>query len=362
MKEKIMAQRFTAVMAGITAAAAIAVAILLWRGIDQQAAASAAQQQASADVMQRLVTLLEQQPSTAADQPAADRSMRHLDLRLVQDDLQGPPAIGYKLASAGISNDEALVRLVDPQTDEQGRATLSMNRVGQFFLSITTPDGWVATTLIPMGPEHPEEVTLVVPAPAAPVKDLAIRVPRPEQLSGQEYLFALTLTRPPRKLGKLEWYYAPEEINAMAGREVRLLVAGDGTIIGRVVDYDASWEPGWRYTDSLSQEELVVFKTVPVAQFPAGEYAIGQLVAFEPVDGQAVDAGDRMGASRSIHYEFADGTATHAAEADGAEWTIMLPDFVWQREIQGPPFASVSPIFASPGDGLSGGGGGGGFF
>lgn len=357
-----MSQRFTAVMAGITAAAAIVVAILLWRGIDQQATASSSLQQANAEIMQRLVTLLEQQPREAADQAAEDRTLRHLDLRLVQDDLQGPPAVGYKLASAGVSKDETLVRLVDPQTDKQGRATLSMNRIGQFYLSITTPDGWVATTLIPMGPEHPQEVTLVVPAPAASVNDLAIRVPRPEQLSEQEYLFAITLQRAPRTVGDLEWYYAPEGINTAAGRDDRLLVAGNGTVIGRVVDYEASWDTDWRYTDRDKGAEAVLFKTVPLVHFPAGEYDVRQVVAFEPLDDPDASQRDRLAGSRSIRYVFAEGTVTHSVEADGAEWTIILPDFVWEREIMGPPFGSVSPIFASPGDGLSNSSGGGGFF
>src|SRR5690606_29576342 len=52
MKERVMAQRFTAIMAAITAAAAIAVAILLWRGIDQQAQAAAAVQQSNAALLE----------------------------------------------------------------------------------------------------------------------------------------------------------------------------------------------------------------------------------------------------------------------------------------------------------------------
>jgi hypothetical protein len=364
MKERLMAQRFTAILAGVTAAAVVVVAVLLWRGIDQQAQAAAAVQQSNAALLERLATLLERQPATVTDQSAEDREMRHLDLRLVLDQPDGPPAVGYELAPAGVSDDDALVRLAGPRTDEDGRATLSMNRIGQFYLSITTPDGWVAPTLIPMVSENPQEVTLVVPAPAPPVQDLTIHVPRPDELSEQEYLFALTLTRPARKFGGLEWFYAPEGINAMSGREDRLLVAGDGHVVGRVVDIETSWESGSKWDRSGAPDaEQVVFKTVPLTGFPAGEYDIVQVVAFAPLDDPDEGQRDRLGAVRGVRYEFAAGTATQSVQTDGADWTITLPGFVWQREIDGPPFGIVNPIFASPGrDGRPSGGHGGGFF
>jgi len=70
-----------------------------------------------------------------------------------------------------------------------------------------------------------------------------------------------------------------------------------------------------------------------------------------------------LGAVRGVRYEFAAGTATQSVQADGADWTITLPGFVWQREIDGPPFGIVNPIFASPArDGRPSGGHGGGFF
>jgi hypothetical protein len=326
MKERLMAQRFTAIMAGITAASAIAVAILLWRGIDQQAQAAAAIQQSNAALLERLATLLEQQ-TPAAGEPTKERELRHLDLRLVQGDPEGPPAVGYRLAPAGVASDESLVRLTDPRTDEEGRARLSMNRVGQFFLSITTPDGWVASTLIPMGPEHPQEMTLVVPAPAPPLKDLTIHIPRPNELSEQEYIFEVTLARPTRTLGELEWYYAPEGSNAMSGREDRLLVAGDGRIIGRVIDIEDS-----RQTGGPPQ---VVFKTLPIDELPAGEYSIQKVEAFEPLDDPQEKQRDRLGAVTPFSYKFADGTTKRSVVKDGADWTIELPGFVWDRDTDG---------------------------
>lgn len=330
-----MAQRITAIMAALTAAAAIVVAVLLWRGIDQQARATAALQQSNADLMQRLVTLLEQQPATVTEEPAEDRTMRHLDLRLVLDDPDGPPAVGYELEPAGKSPTEDLVRLAGPQTDEQGRAKLSMNRIGKFYLAITTPDGWNATTLLLMGPEHPQEVTLVVPSPATPVPgaDVAIHIPRPEELREQEYLFDVTLARTVREVGGMKWFYAPQGINAMFGREGRLLVAGDGRIIGRVVEVEDS-RLTWGQVHSFAappDPHRVVFKTVPVDELPAGEYSVRSVAAYEPLDDPQDRQRDRLGAVTPFSYEFAEGTTRRSLIEDAADWTIELPDFVWRR-------------------------------
>ena len=347
MQEKIMAQRITAILAGITAAAAVVMAVLLWRGIEQQAQVTTALQESNAALLERLVAALEQQPAGApadAEQEAGpDRTLRHLQLQLVLDEPGGPPAVGYQLNVAGVSEDDSLVRLVDPQTDEQGRATASMNRIGVFYVRITTPHGESASTRIPMGPEHPDEVELVVPSSPKVSKDLVIKVPTPDALADESYLHELTIARRGHEDNGLQWYDSSNSRNT-----VQLLVADDGRVLGEIAEVEGRG----RSIDGFngSAPSTAVFKLVPFDGLAAGDYAIDSIAAYrpyeEPGDGPLLNL---LAENTGAGYRFARGTTVRTISPEGDEWTIPMPEFSWKREIDG-----------DLGENLSGGGGGGG--
>jgi hypothetical protein len=118
----------------------------------------------------------------------------------------------------------------------------------------------------------------------------------------------------------------------MSGREDRLLVAGDGTIIGRVVEVEDNRQTGGFGAPGPPR---VVFKTLPIDELPAGEYSIQQVEAFEPLDAPREKQRDRLGAVTPFSYQFAVGTTIRSAVEDGADWTVELPGFVWDRDADG---------------------------
>ena len=348
MKERLMPQRFTAVMAGITAATTVLIAMFLWRAVDQQAEALTAASRSNAALLERMITALEDRSVPSSDAVAASdvgRELRQLKLRLAMDEPDGSPAAGYGLKVLGVSDDPELVRVVDSQTDAEGRATLSMNRIGVFYLGIETPAGESASTLIPMGPMHPAEVELVVPSPRRPVEDVAIKIPCPERLQGQEFVYEVTLEARTRTVHGLEWFDDMSKSNMPWINDLRLLVDQDGQIIGRIIetetrDPDDSEQisaPNYR---GDREDLLVIQKTMPW-KLAAGDYSVLSVAAFRRLDGDANQTPDRLVGPTRISYTFAGGALQQSVAVDTTTWSITLPDFVWQRQTDESPNVKI---------------------
>lgn len=225
MKEKVMSQRITAVMAGIAAAACVAGCLLLWQMVRQGQAAQAAQQELTARLLEQIAQMASREPSGTIDPRLA--GWAKVSLRLVSAGDETRPGQGTARINGGpIGIDDSASRITkDAATDASGRIDLGTVPLGKYMLTITS-DGANAKYWeeIIIGPEGFENVVIPCPDSRPDPAALSFEFPDlPESL--RDVLFLVSIGSEPDRIGGRTW----QREDAYHS----LLVDGDGQVLGR---------------------------------------------------------------------------------------------------------------------------------
>ena len=242
MWEKVMRQRFTAVMAGIGAAACVAVCFLLWQFVQDSRASQAASLAEMRDFNAKLLAGL-QRP---ADAPPANSEWTNLRIKLVDAESGAPVQDATSRFEGGpVGGGENGIKLNDiPAKD--GVLDLGSIPYGKYDLHVSSAEQGVQATInYLIGPGHPEELILRVPhVPHLVVEEVVLSPPEPID---ERIRLVMMLSTKDQQLDGHTWLSNP--------RSVDLVVDGNGAVLGMVSDPHGSTSHAGYPVDLLSVRE-----------------------------------------------------------------------------------------------------------
>jgi hypothetical protein len=234
LKEKIMSQRITAVMAGIAAAACVAGCLLLWQMVQQGQAAQAAQQELTARLLEQIAQLASRESNGTIDPRLAGWANVSLRLVAAADDTR-PVQGNARITGGPIGTDTSTASQINKQaaTDASGRIDLGTVPLGKYMLTITS-DGANAKYWeeIIIGPEGFENVVISCPDTRPEPAALSFEFPDlPESL--RDVLFLVSIGSEADRIGGRAW----QREDAYHS----LLVNGEGQVLGRQKDREEEY-------------------------------------------------------------------------------------------------------------------------
>ena len=258
MKERLMAQRLTAIMATLAAAACLLILLLNWRSMREYADRSERLFQEQQQLNQ---TLMEQLTAALAERPGeADADWVAMQVRLVDE--AGEPAEGTVQVSGkpfGNDSDQVSTRV---SAREDGVVELESLPTGKYTLGVETsnPRMYLREDLV-LGPGRPTELTITCPSPPTETFTLGFNITPPADLAEMPLYFTAAIAPTSREIAGRSWQ------GGMAMAD--LLISPRGSILGRIVGVETVRS---NITDAATgrvfHEDSVTFALAEVAALP----------------------------------------------------------------------------------------------
>lgn len=314
-----MAQKITATMATLAAAACIVIAVLVWqstlRDSDAQQQLLLAQQELNRTLLAELKSL-QQASSTAA---ATTAGWAPVKVRLQSED--GDPVAGnvtIQGTAINAGNDNAIN--VSRTADEAGVADFGLLPFGNYKIEVVRTElDEVHGQSLMLSPDSPSEVSIICPAEPPPAVDVSFAIDVPPPLDTDRLVFMAHFQRPSRTTSSGSW-----RLMSFSDRFFSVLFDTDGTILGEinqpneVVGASSEELPGGFFADASGgfvrggPPRVAVFQSqlVPARTIRSIDRCIGLSVAAK-VGNESVD-------SSTVYLALA--PETYTAEVVQSEW------------------------------------------
>jgi hypothetical protein len=304
-----MAQRFTAIMAGIAAAACVAVGLLMWQLLQNSRSVHAATLAEMRDFNARLLAQLAEKP---AERTAESVNWAPVRVKLVSAvdesavaggkvSLYGGPfgsGAESSISESGASNAEGIVEL---HSVPFGRYTLHVQAPG---------DGFRASKPVLVGPDRDEPIAIRVPSIPGTIRP-RFKSGMPESAEGLAFLIDVWVQ--PLTVDGLMWEYT-------SGRRTFLVDGASVTMVAQ----------RFRESAGTAGFDLVHFDVVADAELPATPLHVGGLKAVQISGRNQDDEGEHVHALALASHQFDTREAAPRAAADGT-YQVVLPDSFWRR-------------------------------
>ena len=333
-----MAQRFTAIMAGIAAAACVAGCLLLWQVVQQGRTAQEAMLAAQHELMENLLDQLARSNRGDTIDPRL-AGWAAVEIRLVSSSNPTRPVQGHAKISGGpigidFNNQNQITK--ESVTDETGTIDLGTVPLGKYWLTIKSDDANASNTNeIIIGPEGYDNVVIPCPDTRPAPASLSFAFPDlPESLQGAVFLVNIGC-----------------ESEQIAGRAWqrkdgyhRLLVASDGRVFGSqdgreedyAIDYGVStggFPGGFGGREQRSQTDGggQLFKIDRETEVRAHRYGVTEVRVLAPRRPEQLAEGTDLDAVRLVDFQFEWKPDFQPDLEQPSVWTIHLPPDVVRR-------------------------------
>ena len=222
MKEKIMAQRITAIMVSIAAAACVFSCILVWRVLAESRDAQLAMLESQRDAFGTMITEFTESLKASRDPYG---SWQPLQVRLV--DVQGNPVAGTVYASGNpVGGNQPVQETVE--AGEDGTADFKLLPTGEYSVNVCVKEPSTCTAFsFLLGPRRESTFTIVCPTPSSGQLPVAIEIRPPSDLASTPLYYVAQI-----KYG--QWPFAERSWSPAVTKEIHWLLDSRGKAVGEI--------------------------------------------------------------------------------------------------------------------------------
>ena len=229
MKEKIMAQRITAIMVSLATAACIVGCVLVWRTLVDTREAQAALLESQREAFAALATEFKAAMESANDPYGSWRPVR---VKLVSE--KGEPVQGRVYASGKAIGSEGAIS-EDVETGPDGIADFKLLPAGEYLLNVCVKEPSTCTTLsFLLGPGRQTEYEVVCPTSLPGRRTVRFEIQPPESLRDQSLYYLAQVQYQSREFAGRKWSVDAQN----NGRPFFLIIDPQAKVLGRI-DKDA---------------------------------------------------------------------------------------------------------------------------
>jgi hypothetical protein len=331
MQERIMAQRFTAVMTGIGAAACVAACLVLWQFLQASRASQAASLAEMRDFNAKLLAGL-QRP---AESPATNSEWARVLIKLV-DAESGAPVSGAT-GQLLVPGDETASKLV---TTDDGLLDFGTVPLGKYQLFVNPPGGFMGMSeQILIGPETPHQRTIRVPqVTLRSVERIRLKPQLP--LDGN-LRFLIYVQPTARIVDGREWNWTHGNrwfVVSQDGRVEAVL----GTVISSGMRQNGRFAQGYTFADDAQLPSLTLRVAGISVVEPLEDKMLQQFLQKQASPGARGFAGFHF-ASLSVQTNL-----QNATDTEGQQPELEVPQTFWEHVTRAEIRAGLKP----PPDGM----------
>jgi hypothetical protein len=308
MKGKIMAQRVLIATCLVVTIASVALAGLVWVNATQAArqAAEAERRMADAMAVSRATSeemLKQLQAIAKGDQSGRSADWIPVTFKLVQETLDGPPAVGCVAYLGRGSGGSMKTGSIHRESDEKGLIDFGVVQPGDWEFGLLRPseDGrsWKAQGDFNVLPGIGVAKTIICPREYSENIPVRIRVDWPAELADRNlHVAALFEFAGITYQAPLRWHLGPWPGMGQVYQPVRNVLCRPG---GKLAELDVSHFFLWRVVgkpDGSAPEGPVLADVSPgavstksdVVEFAAGDYRLDRLIVLRPARAKAPDS------------------------------------------------------------------------
>ena len=261
MKEKIMAQRITAIMVSVAAAACVLSCILVWRALADSRDAQMAMLESQRDAFGTMISQFTESLEASRDPYA---TWQPLQIKLV--DLQGDPVAGTVYASGKpIGSDQPVQETVETGTN--GIADFELLPAGEYSVNVCVKEPSTCTPFsFLLGPRRASSFTIVCPTTSPGPLPVNIEIQPPSDLATVPLYYVAQI-----QYG--QWQFAGRGWSPTTTKEIYWLLDSQGRALGEL-SHDKALE---REERGISTSYFFASKL----EFPEPLKTADQLMAYD---------------------------------------------------------------------------------